>query len=340
MDVHRAASLFAQYHLNYYTDDPARLIADPAVDLVYIASNHASHAEYAIQALERGKSVHIEKPHAVTEDQLLRLCRAMHSSSGRVRLGFNRPYSPFGQAIRAALGSQSGPAMLNWFIAGHELPKDHWYFKDEEGGRVLGNLCHWTDFIYQLVPAENRLPVVITPTRSRQADCDIAVTYRFGDDTLAVITFSAKGHTFEGVRERFAAHRGNVLISMDDFQELLVENVDRKTRKRSGTATTATRRTFAAAMRWCSGVKRDRTRRVSLMSGKRGSSSCRPRQPWSPIGRWSCRRTIPLCCGSSLRPLCRRPDEPPSASSIATLSRPEPGVLVCCKSSKTFAEGV
>jgi hypothetical protein len=41
-------------------------------------------------------------------------------------------------------------------------------------------------------------------------------------------TFSAKGHTFEGVKERFAAHRGNALISMDDFKKLVVEVVDKK----------------------------------------------------------------------------------------------------------------
>ncbi len=48
------------------------------------------------------------------------------------------------------------------------------------------------------------------------------------DESIAVIAFSAKGHTFEGVRERFAAHRGNVLISMDDFKDLTVEVVDKK----------------------------------------------------------------------------------------------------------------
>ncbi len=118
--------------------------------------------------------------------------------------------------------------MYSWFIAGHEIPPHHWYFKEEEGGRVLGNLCHWTDFVYQMVSPENRYPITIKPTRSEKSDCDIAVNYIFGDGSIAAITFSAKGHTFEGVRERFAAHRGNVLISMDDFKNLVCEVVDRK----------------------------------------------------------------------------------------------------------------
>ncbi|MFH1738573.1 MAG: Gfo/Idh/MocA family oxidoreductase [bacterium] len=230
IDIHKAASLFEEYGLRYYTDDADRIINDPEIDLVYIASNHASHAEYAIQALRAGKNVHIEKPHVVREDQLERLCAAMNDSEGKVNLGFNRPHSRIGQTIKHYLDQESGPAMFNWFIAGHEIAPDHWYFKEEEGGRVLGNLCHWSDFVLQLVAPENRYPLTITPTRGEKSDCDIALTYTFGDESIAAITFSAKGHTFEGVRERFAAHRGNVLISMDDFKDLVVEVVEKKHR--------------------------------------------------------------------------------------------------------------
>jgi predicted dehydrogenase len=226
--IEKAASFFEEFDTDYYTTDPRRIINDPQIDLIYIASNHASHADYAVDALNAGKSVHIEKPHAVRYDQLERLCEAMRTSTGRVTLGFNRPNSPFGKEIKKQIEAQSGAAMYNWFIAGHELPPGHWYYAPDEGGRVLGNLCHWTDFVLQLVPAEVRYPIRITPTRAEKSDCDIAVTYVFGDGSIAAITFSAKGHTFEGVRERFAAHRGNVLIAMDDFKTLTVEIVDRK----------------------------------------------------------------------------------------------------------------
>lgn len=219
----RAASLFEDFGLDYYTDDAQAILDDERIDLVYIASNHASHADYAISALTRGKSVHIEKPHAVSFDQLERLCAAMRASPGAVGLGFNRPNSRIGRLMREALAAEDGPAMLNWFIAGHAIDDDHWYFRKEEGGRVLGNLCHWTDLIYQCIPPEGRYPITIRPTRTIKSDSDIAVTYTFGDGSIAALTFSAKGHTFEGVRERFAAHRGNVLIFMDDFQSLIIE---------------------------------------------------------------------------------------------------------------------
>ena len=227
ININHAASLARRYGLAYYTTDAGEVINDPAIDLVYIASNHASHAEYAVRALEVGKSVHIEKPHVVDEAQLTRLVSAMEKSEGRVSLGFNRPKSEIGQAISAALGQAAGPAMFNWFIAGHEIPPDHWYFKPEEGGRVLGNLCHWTDFTLQMVEPASRYPIEINPTK-HTSDSDICVSYLFGDGSIAAVTFSAKGHTFEGVKEVFSGHRGDVLITMRDFQDLVIDMRERR----------------------------------------------------------------------------------------------------------------
>jgi predicted dehydrogenase len=224
IDVNKAASLFEDYKACYYTTDADEIIADPRIRLVFIASNHASHAEYAIRVLRAGKDVHIEKPHVVSEEQLERLCMAMQESQGRVvSIGYNRPGSLFGRRIKELLWREQGELMQNWFVAGHEIAPDHWYFRDEEGGRVLGNLCHWTDLIYQMMPADRRYPIKITPTRSSKSDCDIAVTYLFGDGSIAAITFSAKGHAFEGVKERYAAHRGSTLIAMDDFKTLTAD---------------------------------------------------------------------------------------------------------------------
>lgn len=228
INIHRAASLYENYGLDYYTDDADRIINDPHIEIIFIASNHASHAEYAIKALQAGKNVHIEKPFVVNEQQLIDLCQTIKLTGGKVTLGFNRPNSFMGQAIKKYFAEQTGAAMINWFIAGHEIAADHWYFKDEEGGRVLGNLCHWIDFSYALLFSPQAYPIKIVPTRAKQSDCDISVSYIFGEGSIVTITFSAKGHTFEGVREKLNAHRGNVLIAMDDFHQLSIDVIDKK----------------------------------------------------------------------------------------------------------------
>jgi len=232
-DINRAASLSKFHRIPLFTTDAEEVIKNDLVKLVYIASFHSSHAEYAIQALESGKHVYIEKPHIVTRDQLVRLIDTIERTNGKVFLGFNRPGSRFGRVISDYLGREEGPSIFNWFIAGHDLEPDHWYFRKEEGGRILGNLCHWTDFVLRLVPPEGAYPVTITPTRAESSDSDIAVTYCFHDGTIAVITFSAKGHAFEGVKERFAAYRGNCMVTMDDFESLKVEVVHKRIEMRN-----------------------------------------------------------------------------------------------------------
>ncbi len=222
MDIEgaRAESIARRYGAHFATDDARRVIEDPAIDLVYVASNHASHAEYAIQALAAGKKVHIEKPHVVDDEQLTRLCAAMQQSGGSVRLGFNRPESGLGLEVQRLLEGQPGAVMLNWFVAGHAIAPDHWYYRPEEGGRILGNLCHWTDFSLRMIDPAARYPITVNPTRADKADSDIAVSYVFGDGSIAAITFSAKGHAFEGVREHLELHRGDLLLSLEDFKEL------------------------------------------------------------------------------------------------------------------------
>lgn len=222
IDIHKAASLSRYFHVPLYTDNAAELLRQDPIKLVYIASNHASHAEYAIQALDAGKDVHIEKPHVVSEDQLARLVEAVKRTRGRVFLGFNRPVSRFGRLTMDYLGEQSGPGVYSWFVVGMFLEPDHWYHRDGEGGRVLGNICHWTDFLLRLVP-DGAFPVRIHPVSTGKPDEDVAIAFAFHDGTVATITYSAKGYAFEGVRERFSGQRGDCLVFLDDFDRLRID---------------------------------------------------------------------------------------------------------------------
>jgi len=231
-NIHRAASLAEHFHVPLFTSDFDEILDNNTIRLVYIASNHATHAEYAVKALHRGKHVYIEKPHVVSQEQLDRLTQTMAETPGKVFLGFNRPGSRFGQIITQYLDREPGPGMYSFFVVGHDLNPDHWYYDAREGGRVLGNLCHWTDFILRLA-GPGAFPVTITPTRADKTDTDIAVTYVFRDRTIAVLSFSAKGHTFEGVRERFNAHKGNCLITMRDFKTLSIDVLNRRRRWRN-----------------------------------------------------------------------------------------------------------
>ncbi len=227
VDLNRAISLSATYKIPIATTDVNVILNDKDIELVYISSNHSTHAEYAIRCLKSGKNVYIEKPHVVNYKQLDALAETVKIEGLKVFLGFNRPTSRFGSLIKKNIDLEEGPGMFNWFVAGHKIEAGNWYFKPEEGGRVLGNLCHWTDFLYRVV-YNNSSIIQINPTRHEKSDSDIIVTLKDEIGNLSVITFSAKGHTFEGVKEIFTAHKGNCLIHMKDFKELIIERNEKK----------------------------------------------------------------------------------------------------------------
>jgi predicted dehydrogenase len=231
IEKERAVSLCKTYGGAYAVEDWREILSDPNVKIVFIASNHASHAEYAIACIEAGKHVHIEKPHVVSQEQLDRLVAVMRQYPGsKVFLGFNRPKGRLFAHLQEMLARDSGPLMINWFIAGHEIADDHWYFDEKEGGRVLGNLCHWTDLTLHLVTIAKAFPCTIVPATPAGAKSDFVVSVVFADRSCASITFSAKGHTFEGVREVLNLHKGDVLANLTDFHTLTVDVVEKKKR--------------------------------------------------------------------------------------------------------------
>jgi len=225
MDVEpaRARSLVRRYKAAYATTDPQLIINDPKINLVFIASNHSTHTPYAVAALDAGKDVHIEKPHVVTPQQLVELVAAIHRNPGRkVYMGFNRPRSDHFKLLRRELAKENGPSMINWFIAGHAIDDGHWYFSEAEGGRLLGNLCHWSDLTLEIVGLEKAFPCRIVPCSPLGSKSDFITSIEFADGSIAALTFSAKGHTFEGVREILNLQRGDLLAEIKDFKSVSI----------------------------------------------------------------------------------------------------------------------
>jgi predicted dehydrogenase len=228
----RSRSLCAAYGGAYAATDWRDILRDPFVKTVFIASNHASHAEYAMACIEAGKHVHIEKPHVVSQEQRIRLVAAMKAHPDvKVFLGFNRSRSPLFKELQRELSREAGPLMINWFVVGHAISDNHWYFDEEEGGRILGNVCHWTDLTLHLVSREKAFPCTIIPASPPDARSDFVVSVIFADRSCASIAFSAKGHTFEGVREVLNVYKGSVLANLSDFRSLTYEIIERRVRR-------------------------------------------------------------------------------------------------------------
>jgi predicted dehydrogenase len=192
------------------------------VKYVYIASNHASHVDYAVSALLKGKVVYLEKPIAVTKQQLCRLLRCIEQTKGVVYAGYNRPFS---QAVKdlyvSTLGNGNIPITLNCFVSGHKIPEDHWYRSPGEGTRICGNVGHWIDLAIHMLswgecPDKWDIQISYSSDFVRDDDISISLTSSRGD--LIVIILTSRSEPFEGINETINFQQGSVICKIDDFR--------------------------------------------------------------------------------------------------------------------------
>lgn len=233
---HEAARTLARtYGAGGVSDSPETLLADPRVRYLYIASNHASHAEYAARALKAGKTVYIEKPVSVSHAQLQALHSAIVDSEGAIYAGYNRPFSAAVRDLRALVQDTSGPLTLSCFISGHVIPPEHWYRHAGEGTRVCGNLGHWLDLAVHMLcwrglPDQLRITVLSSDPEARDDDLAVSIASNHGD--LINIVLTARTEPFEGINETINLQWGNVISRIDDFRRQTVWRDHQLIRKR------------------------------------------------------------------------------------------------------------
>jgi predicted dehydrogenase len=196
---HRISALAEQLGAAYGTSDYERVLDDPAISLVLIATRHDLHARLALAALEHGKHVLVEKPLALTRDELDRIT-AFYADRGDaapiLTTGFNRRFSPHAVKLRGLVERRQGPMLLDYRMNAGHIAGDNWVHGPEGGGRNLGEACH----IYDLFTFLTGSPVTnvhATPVRPRGGPTlptdNFAATVQFEDGSVATLTYTSVG---------------------------------------------------------------------------------------------------------------------------------------------------
>ena len=202
------------------------LLATPGLRTVFIASNHATHAPYAVQALARGLDVYIEKPIAVSHNQLVTLLRAHRSSNVRLFAGYNRPYSAAIRELRDRINiDRSKGITQQCFVVGHMLGPDHWYRQPEEGTRVCGNIGHWLDLMVHVFSwrgLPDRLDISIAYADLAEPDDNICISITSDRSDLFSVMLTSRCEPFEGINESINFQHGETICKIDDFRRMTI----------------------------------------------------------------------------------------------------------------------
>jgi predicted dehydrogenase/threonine dehydrogenase-like Zn-dependent dehydrogenase len=165
------------------------VLDDDTLDAVFIVTRHHSHAALAGQALKRGLAVFVEKPLALTEEQLGEILDAVQETGNdRVMVGFNRRFAPLFTDLRARLTPCRGPLSARYLVNAGRLDPSSWYLNEElEGSRFAGEGGHFIDTLSALV---GRDPVEV---QAMGAGASVHATLRFPDESAATISYVTDG---------------------------------------------------------------------------------------------------------------------------------------------------
>ena len=207
--------------------------ADAAASAVLVATRHHLHAPIVLAALEAGRHVFVEKPLCLTRDELASIDVAV-ASSGSVQVGFNRRFAPASVELKKVLRSAPGPKTASFRVMAGALDPRHWYANyAESGGRVLGEACHFLDYLCFLFdatplrvwaqttwPAGGRLPFPDSVTAQVE----------FADGSCGQLIYSAEGDP-TWPKEECTVFGAGFVAEITNFQELAVHRGRKKTRQ-------------------------------------------------------------------------------------------------------------
>jgi predicted dehydrogenase len=132
------------------------------------------------------------------------------------------------QTMKNFLRQTNSPLVMHYRINSGALPKDHWINDPEQGGgRIIGEVCHFVDFLSFLCGAA---PVSLHSCGFASVDDQNAViSLEFGDGSVGTIHYACNGDRAYS-KERIEVFGGGCVAVLDDFRRLdLVRHGKKKT---------------------------------------------------------------------------------------------------------------
>ncbi len=181
--------------------------------VVIIATYHSDHATIAEEVYETNQAseIFIEKPPAVTLEDLDKLIN-LYKRGARLQMGFNRRFISFSQEVRSLVRER--PVIVTCSVKEVVISPNHWYFWENQGTRITGNVVHWFDLANYWIQS---LPVEINVMSGPDDMESSSISVLYEDGSILNITASDRGNSLRGVQEKIEIRSGNETIFIDDF---------------------------------------------------------------------------------------------------------------------------
>jgi len=190
-----AKSVASKFGFEYFSSDPEEIINNNEINTVFIATHHSSHGRYVIEALKKGKNIYVEKPLCINEEELEAIKKLYENTNVNLMVGFNRRFSKQFQLIKDFFSNTKEPFVINYRVNAGYIPPEHWVQKPEEGGRLIGEGCHFIDifdFIINSTPDDFSVSVVRQDNVKYRFD-NVVLTINYNDGSIANLIYLSNG---------------------------------------------------------------------------------------------------------------------------------------------------
>jgi predicted dehydrogenase/threonine dehydrogenase-like Zn-dependent dehydrogenase len=221
--VHGARAGFSEA-----STETAAVYSDKDINTAVIVTRHDSHARFVIEALKAGKNVFVEKPLALSLEELVAVedaYRQAHASGSgpHLMVGFNRRFAPQVQKMKSLLQTVDQPKSFLMTMNAGAIPASHWtQDRHSGGGRIIGEACHLIDLMRFLAGS----PIVSVQARRMGDTTSVevtedkaSITLGFSDGSFGTLMYLANGAS-SYPKERIEVFAAGRVLQLDNFRKL------------------------------------------------------------------------------------------------------------------------
>lgn len=217
-----ANSLAKKFGFAHSTTDYQQILNDSEVDLFIITTRHNLHSNMVIEGLTANKHVFVEKPLAISQDQLSDILDLYTENNNlkTLSVGFNRRFSPHTQKAKQLIGSSALPINMIATMNAGFIPGDVWVHNMTiGGGRIIGEACHFIDLMIFL-NGSNVTSVFMSALGNTPAENtdNAIITLKFENGSQGVINYFANGNK-SYPKERIEIYSQNRTLVIDNFRK-------------------------------------------------------------------------------------------------------------------------
>ena len=212
-----------KYGFQFATDDADEIISNDTINTVFIVTRHDLHAQYVLKALRNKKNVFVEKPLAMTIEELEEIKKVYEESGSEARLmlGFNRRFASHINKMMSIFSKRS-PRAITYRINAGAVPNDHWvHDKDVGGGRIIGEVCHFIDLTMFI--AESGITSLSAQVMKKPNNLldTLVVNIGFENGSIANISYFSNGNK-RVAKEYLEVFSGGQVVIIDDFKKMTI----------------------------------------------------------------------------------------------------------------------